>query len=114
MWFRELEPPAGGAERLQRCLEEAARPATGVPERVAIVGAGAAVLALALALFVGLRSGSDADRPAPADLYQAASFDRLLGRPMERTELTATIGDQTVPISQVDSSNPKVRIYRID
>lgn len=113
-WFLELEPPPGGAERLQRSLEQAARPTAGMPRRVAILGASASVLAVAFALVFGLGSGSDANRPAPPDVYQAAPFDRLLGRPMEQTELTATVGDRVVPISRLDSSNSRVRIYRID
>ncbi|MGH8495469.1 MAG: hypothetical protein ACREVN_04985 [Gammaproteobacteria bacterium] len=113
-WFRELEPPPGGAERLRLRLEKAGAPAAMLPARIAIVGACAGVLALAIALFAGLRNDEGADRRAVADVYQAAPFDRLLGRPMKRTDLMVTLNAQPVPVSPVDSSNRKIRIYRID
>lgn len=65
-------------------------------------------------LFAGLRNDDGANGQALANLYQAAPFDRLLGRPMERTELIVTVDEQALPVSRLDSSNPKIRIYRVD
>jgi hypothetical protein len=67
-WFRELEPPPGGAERLRARLEEAGPPVAMLPVRLAVVGACAGALALAIALFAGLRNDDGADRRAVANL----------------------------------------------
>lgn len=113
-WFRDLEPPPGGAERLRLRLEEARRPTTVLAPRLAAVGTGAAALVLAIALFTGLRNDDGANGQTLANVYQAASFDRLLGRPIERTELRVTVDARAVAVSRDDGSNPNVRIYRLD
>ena len=48
------------------------------------------------------------------DVYNAPELDRLLGRPLRTTELTVIVGDETLPVTRLDTANQKVRLYRID
>jgi hypothetical protein len=43
----------------------------------------------------------------------AREFDRLLGRPVERSEPAVTLNDQMVTLAAVQSENPKIRMYQI-
>lgn len=111
LWFPELEPPPGGSERLSQRLTAADRPAA---IRQWWIGAACTAIALAIAIVALLRDGEDADIEATMNLRQAESLNRLLGRPIERKETRMTIDDETVQVSRLDGSNPKIHLYRID
>jgi hypothetical protein len=74
----------------------------------------AAALAAAVVVLTFIRDNKDIDSDAAQELYQAESFDRLLGRPMARTETSVLIDDESVRLSRVDNSNPKIRIYQVN
>lgn len=117
-WFDELEPPPGGAEKLRRRIEAGGRPRAVLAPRIALAGMGAAAFVLVIALIAlvggGGVGGGSGERAAVAEVYEAAEFDRLLGRPIEETELVVTVDEQAVPVAQEEGSNPKIRIYRMD
>jgi hypothetical protein len=123
--FGQLEPPPGGAERFARRLDEAAAHARSMDARrtFALAGAAAAVVLLVVALAV-LRAPSDAPPPPVADsvpapevypeIYDSPAFDRLLGRPLQAEQLTATVNQEAKAVTELESQNPNVRIYRIN
>ena len=120
--FGKLEPPRGGAERFARRLDEAAAHARVVDarwRRFALAGTVAAAVLLVVAVTV-LRSPSDAPQPPLADsvplpqIYDSPAFDRLLGRPLQAEQLTATVNQQAAAVTELESQNPNVRIYRIN
>lgn len=116
--FRELEPPRGGAERFAARLDAEIHVARGLTRRRAF-GAVAACIAVALvATLVVLRRPNDpqvaSSAEAAVDVYNAPELDRLLGRPLRTSELTVMVGDETLPVTRLDTANQKVRIYRID
>ena len=120
--FAQLEPPPGGAERFARRLDEAAAHARHVDERrrkLAVAGAAAAAILLVVALAV-LRAPGDAPPPPVADsvptpeIYDSPAFDRLLGRPLQAEQLTATVNEEAKAVTELESQNPNVRIYRIN
>jgi hypothetical protein len=117
--FIELEPPPGGAERFKRRLDAlaAASPSPRV-RGFALVAAGAAGVLVAAILLV--REPGDAPQQpvadaAPAvDVYGAREFDRLLGRASPPAELMVVVNAQPARVTEIQTSNEKVRIYRID
>jgi hypothetical protein len=117
--FASLEPPPGGAERFAQRLERAAAAEAAARRRRPALAAAAAFAGIALvATFVLLRRPADvaqpvAATPAPA-IYDAPEFDRLLGRPLPVEQLTAVVDDQAATVTELESHNAKVRIYRLN
>lgn len=118
--FAKLEPPPGGAERFARRMErELSAASTTRPRRVALATAAVVVL-VAVAILVVLARPPSSPEPSVAELqpvpniYDAPAFDRLLGRPLQIAELTATIDQQPSTLTALESQNAKVRIYRIN
>lgn len=114
--FAELTPPAGGAERFAKRLDETEQDAD-VPRWRGFAFAGAASAAVALVVAVVLlRNPSDSTPPtiASGDIYGAPEFDRLLGRPSQPAEFTVTLGERTASVVEVETTNEKVRIYEIN
>jgi hypothetical protein len=118
--FKELEPPRGGAERVARRLA-AATSVSDAPRRRGVAwAAAAAVAAVATAVVLVSRHPSDSELAPIADLqrvpniYDSPAFDRLLGRPLQTAELTATVDQQPSTLTELESQNAKVRIYRIN
>jgi hypothetical protein len=118
--FKELEPPPGGAERFAQRLDELAaeRPSPRA-RRLALAAAGAAA-ALVTAILL-LRAPGDtppqpvvADAPPAVDVYGAREFDRLLGRASPPAELMVVVNAQPASVTEIATSNEKVRIYQID
>ena len=126
--FKELEPPAGGAERFRQQLEqhgEATHHGSGRLWLAGLASVLVAVVIVALLRYPGVPMGNDAndagslpptgaDLPAARVVYDAQQFDRLLGRPMQPVELSVAIGDERVAVSEMPSTNSKVRIYQIE
>ena len=117
--FKELEPPPGGAEAFARRLDEIAaeRPS----RRARVLAAAAAVAAVALVTAVLLlRPTSDdtppsvADTPPAVDIYNAPELDRLLGRTSQPTELMVMVNMETAHVTEIETTNEKVRIYQIN
>jgi hypothetical protein len=117
--FEQLTPPPGGAERFARRLDELTA-ASRKPRRHTPLLAAAACAALALAAAtVWLRDPGDSPpfisgSPPVIDIYAAPEFDRLLGRTRPPAEPTVRLGEQVAAVTQVETTNEKVRIYRID
>lgn len=113
--FKQLDPPAGGAEKLRRRLDAAARGrrAPGRPV-VVTVSAAAAIVVAAVAFFLdGDRNANREPVPAVA-LHDAPQFDRLLGRPREATEPSVALNDRTAKVAQIRTAKENVRIYRLE
>ncbi len=70
----------------------------------------------ALLLFVRREPAHEANAPgsSSAEIYDAPQFDRLLGRPVERSAPMVTIDERTATLAEVRSENENVRIYTID
>jgi hypothetical protein len=117
--FRELEPPPGGAERFAQRLDEIAaeRPST----RARALAMAAAVGAVALVTAILLLRPSDdappvvvADAPPAVEVYNAPEFDRLLGRTSPPAELMVTVNMEAANVTELETTNQKVRIYQIN
>lgn len=126
--FRELTPPAGGAARMRARLanevsndsqnraNDAAQPTTSNVPRTGWHFAAAGVVALMLiAILVGiaLRPGSP-DAPSGGELYASADLDRLLGRPSRPFELSVSLGDERLELTEIPTRDPQVRLVRIE
>ena len=117
--FTELEPPPGGAERFGRRLDQTASARHALRWHV-FVTAGAACAVVALVAVVLLRDPEDsasspvADSGRTAAIYDAPEFDRLLGRTPRPAELTVTLNEQPASVAEIETTNEKVRIYRIN
>jgi hypothetical protein len=115
--FRVLEPPPGGAERFARRLDEIAaeRPS---PRALALAAAVAGI-ALVAAILLS-RPPSDApqllvrETTPPVDVYNSPEFDRLLGRPRQPAELMVTVNTRPATVTELETTNQKIRIYQID
>jgi hypothetical protein len=119
--FKELDPPRGGTARFARRLEAAASAPPAPRRRGFALAAAAAAAAMSVAIVVlVLRQPSDTEQKPVAELqpvpniYDAPAFDRLLGRPLQGAGLAATVGQQPRTLTELESQNTKVRIYRID
>lgn len=109
--FRAVDPPAGGTARMRARFARAQRrrlPPAGWLGPVVIV----TVAALAFnGLWNASRSGSS-DRVD--SLLAAPEFDRLLGRESAPYELRVTRDSMPVSVNEIESSDPTVRLYRLD
>jgi hypothetical protein len=119
--FRQLDPPPGGAERFARRLDEADGLAPMAPRSRAFALAGAACAFLALvAAAVLFRSPREPVLPPGAssqptvEIYNASEFDRLLGRPAQPEELIVTVDAEPISVTEIETQNEKIRIYRIN
>ena len=117
--FRELEPPPGGAERFAQRLDEiaAARPSPRARALAMAAALGAVALVTAILL---LRPSDDAppvlvaDAPPAVEVYNAPEFDRLLGRTSPPAELMVTVNMEAASVTELETTNQKVRIYQIN
>ena len=117
--FKELEPPPGGAEAFARRLDEIAAerpsPRARVLATAAVVAAVAGVTAILL-----VRQPNEAppvliaDEPPPVDIYNAPELDRLLGRTSQPAELMVMVNMETANVTEIETTNQKVRIYQIN
>lgn len=118
--FRQLDPPPGGAERFARRLDELIASSPTPRRRVPALAAAACVVLVLVAAVALLRPPDDsppqlvADSPPVIDVYGAPEFDRLLGRTRPPAELTVVVGAETAAVTQLETGNEKVRIYRIN
>jgi hypothetical protein len=116
--FRPLEPPPGGAERFRQRLGAGDGPrARARSWRAAFAASAALVLVVsALLLWVQREPAPETGAPATssAEIYDAPQFDRLLGRPVERSAPMVTVNERAVTLAEVRSENEKIRIYTID
>ena len=117
--FKALEPPPGGAERFAQRLDEIAaeRPSP----RARVLAAAAAVAAVAVVTAVLLLRQPDDPAPArvadtqPAvDIYNSPELDRLLGRPSRPAELVVMVNMETANVTEIETTNEKVRMYQIN
>jgi len=117
--FKELEPPAGGAERFTQRLDETAIERPSPRARALALAAALASVAFVIALLL-LRQPSDApqvlvtDAPSAVDVYNAPELDRLLGRAAPPAELMVTVNTQMANVTEIETTNQKVRIYEIN
>ena len=117
--FKELEPPPGGAEAFAQRLDEIAAerpsPRARVLATAAVVAAVAGVTAILL-----VRQPNEAppvliaDEPPAVDIYNAPELDRLLGRPSQPAELMVMVNMETANVTEIETTNEKVRIYQIN
>jgi len=117
--FKELEPPPGGAERFAQRLDEIA--AARSSPRARVLGVAAAVAAVALVTAVLLLRRPDdappqpvASAPPPVEVYGAPEFDRLLGRSAQPAELMVMVNMEAAAVTELETTNEKVRIYQIN
>jgi hypothetical protein len=117
--FKELEPPPGGAERFTQRLDEVA--AEWPSARALALGVAAATAAVAIVTAILLlRQPDDASQveivgaPPPVDVYNAPELDRLLGRSAAPADLVVTVNMQAANVTEIETTNEKVRIYQIN
>lgn len=117
--FKELEPPPGGAERFAQRLDEVA--AEWPSARALALGVAAATAAVAIVTAILLlRQPDDASQveivgaPPPVDVYNAPELDRLLGRSAAPADLVVTVNMQAANVTEIETTNEKVRIYQIN
>ena len=117
--FKELEPPPGGAERFSQRLDEIAAERPSSRARVLAAAATAIAVALITAILL-LRPTNDvppvrvADAPPPIDVYNAPELDRLLGRAAPPAELVVTVDMETAAVTEIETTNKKIRIYQLN
>lgn len=118
--FKELEPPQGGAERFARRLDEVAAERASPRARVLALAAATAGVAIVTAILL-LRQPEDASQiesaanePPSVDVYNAPELDRLLGRLSAPAELMVTVNMQAANVTELETTNQKVRIYQIN
>jgi hypothetical protein len=117
--FKQLEPPPGGAERFAQRLDEIAAERPSPRARVLAIAAAAATVAVVTAILL-LRQPNDtpplliADEPPPVDIYNAPELDRLLGRTSPPAELMVMVNTEAANITEIETTNEKVRIYQIN
>lgn len=118
--FKELEPPPGGAERFARRLDEVA--ADGPSSRARLLALAAAIAGAAIVTATLLlrqpddtsQIGIAATEPPAVDVYNAPELDRLLGRSSAPAELMVTVNMQAANVTEIETTNEKVRIYQIN
>ena len=117
--FKELDPPPGGAERFAQRLDEIAAERPSQRARVFALAAAAAGAALVTAVLL-LRQPDDtaqvqiADATPSVDLYNAPELDRLLGRATPPADLMVSVNMQAANVTEIETTNQKVRIYQIN
>lgn len=117
--LKELEPPAGGAERFAQRLDEIAASRPSHRARALALAAALASVALVTALLL-LRQPSDAPQtlvanaPPAVDVYNAPELDRLLGRAAPPAQLMVVVNTQTANVTEIETTNQNVRIYQIN
>jgi hypothetical protein len=117
--FKQIEPPAGGAERFARRLDEVAAERPSLRARAIAAAAAAAAVALVAAILLQ-RPSADAPEltaaeSAPAvEVYNAPEFDRLLGRVSPPVELTVVVNTEAARVTELETTSAKVRIYQIN
>jgi hypothetical protein len=116
--FEQLEPPPGGAETFARRLDDIAVERPSPRTRALAAAAAIACLAVVTAVLL-LRPAEDApprvaDTPPAVDIYNAPELDRLLGRPSRPADLTVMVDMETAHVTQIETTNEKVRIYQIN
>jgi hypothetical protein len=55
-----------------------------------------------------------ADTPPAVDIYNAPELDRLLGRTSQPAELMVMVNMETANVTEIETTNEKVRIYQIN
>ena len=118
--FRELLPPEGGAARMRARLanevsNDSRNRANNVPRtgwHFAAAGV-AALMLIAILVGIALRPGAS-DAPPGGELYASADLDRLLGRPSTPFELSVSLGDERLELTEIPTRDPQVRLVRIE
>ena len=117
--FKELEPPPGGAERFAQRLDEIAVTRPSPRARVLAMAAAVAAVTLVTAVLL-LRQPDDgpptrvADAPPSVEVYGAPEFDRLLGRAAPPAQLVVMVNMEEAAVTEIATTNQKVRIYQIN
>jgi len=117
--FKELEPPPGGAERFAQRLDEIAAERPSPRARVLAITAAAAAISVVTAAVLLLRPPDVAppelvvDAPT-IDVYNAPELDRLLGRSATPAQLAVTVNMEAASVTEIETTNQKVRIYQIN
>ena len=118
--FKDLEPPPGGGERFAQRLDEVAAEQPSSRARVLAMAAATAGVAIVTAILL-LRPPEDASQveiaatePPTVDVYNAPELDRLLGRSSVPAELMVTVNMQPANVTEIETTNQKVRIYQIN
>jgi hypothetical protein len=119
--FKELEPPPGGAERFAQRLDEIAAERASPRARALAIAAAAAGLALVTTLLLlrqpepdGVLTLRDAATQPAVEIYDAPEFDRLLGRSAAPAQLVVTVNMEAATVTEIETANQKVRIYKIN
>jgi hypothetical protein len=109
--FQQLQPPAGGLERLQRKIHNAALNRTGYRWQPVLA---AAMLVLALGLSAYWLPQQQASEPVTEEVFNATEFDRLLGRSPAKVELLVSRDHEAVSIVEVPDTGANARVYRLN
>jgi hypothetical protein len=117
--FKQLEPPPGGAERFARRLDETPKERPSRRARLLAMAAAVAAVSLVTAVLLLRPTGDDtpvrvAETPPAVDIYNAPELDRLLGRTAQPAELMVMVNMETANVTEIETTNEKVRIYQIN
>lgn len=108
--FELFEPPRGGVEKLRARLVEPAADVPFVARPVAAISL-VAVAALAASLYFVPQLREPA--AAAESMLEAPQFDRLLGREPQVVPISVQLNQQPTRAEEVESTDPKVRIYQL-
>lgn len=108
--FEQLEPPAGGLERLRQKLTDRDLDRSGYRWQPAMA---AAMVVVALAFSTDWLLQRQPPRPVTSELLNATALDRLLGRPPVTVELLVLRGEKALSMVEVPGTGENVRIYRL-
>ena len=117
--FKELEPPPGGVERFARRLDEIAADQPSHRARAVALAAATAGVAFVTAVLL-LRQPDDAaqmqiaNAPPLVDIDNAPELDRLHSRSTPPADLMVTVNKQAANVTEIETTNQKVRIYQIN
>jgi hypothetical protein len=109
--FEMIDPPAGGENAMRARLRETHTPRT---RRFLLPAAALAGLAAAAIWFVQTRNEAPPITVAEAELYDAAEFDRLLGRMPAPVDLHVSVNGRDANVVLLGRPDSKVRIYQIE
>lgn len=111
--FAALEPPPGGAERLRRRMHAPERGAAGPRWRFAVATAVVAGLAVVIARWQPEPAAPSPEMAELSELMASHRLDHLLGRDFDPVAVRVRRGSEEATVVEVESTDPKVRIYEI-
>jgi hypothetical protein len=109
--FEIIDPPGGGESAMRARLRETRTPPM---RRFLLPAAALAGLAAAAIWFVQTHDDARPIEVAEAELYDAAEFDRLLGRMPAPVDLHVSVNGRDANVVLLGRPGSNVRVYRFE